>query len=155
MSEPRFVEATGPDVDTAIKNGLARLNASSKDVIVEVLEESSRGLFGIGGKPARVRLTLLAPVAPPPGAGAPASAPSHPPRAATPRPRASRRNRASAASRAGPRPERGEHPDPGRSVFGAFRPGRQSERGRAADRSLSDATLDKRPNCPPATRRRR
>ena len=66
MSEsPRFVEATGPDVETAIKNGLTRLNASSKDVIVEVIEESSRGLFGIGGRPAKVRLTLLAPMTPP------------------------------------------------------------------------------------------
>ena len=73
MSEPpRFVEATGPDVETAIKTGLSRLNASSKDVIVEVLEESSRGLFGIGGRPAKVRLTLLAPSTPP------ASAPSAP-----------------------------------------------------------------------------
>lgn len=65
MTEPRFVEATGPDVETAIKNGLTRLGADSKDVIVEVLEESSRGLFGIGGHPARVRLTLLAPPEPP------------------------------------------------------------------------------------------
>lgn len=65
MTEPRFVEATGPDVETAIKNGLARLGAESKDVIVEVLEESSRGIFGLGGKPARVRLTLLKPIAPP------------------------------------------------------------------------------------------
>lgn len=83
MSEsPRFVEATGPDVETAIRNGLSRLNASSKDVIVEVIEESSRGLFGIGGRPAKVRLTLLAPVTPPP-----APAPSAPPAAeARPRP---------------------------------------------------------------------
>jgi spoIIIJ-associated protein len=76
MSEsPRFVEATGPDVETAIKNGLQRLNANSKDVIVEVIEESSRGLFGIGGRPAKVRLTLLAPSTPPaPTSSAPAQA---------------------------------------------------------------------------------
>jgi spoIIIJ-associated protein len=80
MSEPRFVEATGQDVETAIKNGLARLGASSKDVIVEVLEESSRGIFGLGGKPAKVRLTLLAPVTPPP--------PPPPPQEAAPPPAA-------------------------------------------------------------------
>lgn len=74
MSEPRFVEATGPDVETAIKNGLARLGAESKDVIVEVLEDSSRGLFGIGGRPARVRLTLLKP----PSAPAESKQPSKP-----------------------------------------------------------------------------
>jgi spoIIIJ-associated protein len=72
MTEPRFVEATGPDVESAIKTGLARLGASSKDVIVEVIEESSRGLFGIGGRPAKVRLTLLAPPAPPPAKEKPA-----------------------------------------------------------------------------------
>jgi len=66
MIEPRFVEATGADVETAIKNGLAKLGVDSKNVIVEVLEESSRGLFGIGGHPAKVRLTLLAPATPPP-----------------------------------------------------------------------------------------
>jgi len=66
MIEPRFVEATGPDVETAIKNGLAKLGVDSKNVIVEVLEESSRGLFGIGGHPAKVRLTLLEPATPPP-----------------------------------------------------------------------------------------
>ncbi len=61
MSEPRFVEAVGPDVDTAIQNGLKKLDADMKDVIVEVLEESTKGFFGIGGRQAKVRLTLLAP----------------------------------------------------------------------------------------------
>ncbi len=79
MNEPRFVEATGQDVESAIKSGLARLGVDSKNVIVEVLEESSRGLFGIGGKPARVRLTLLAPPMPTP-AEAPAPAQESPPK---------------------------------------------------------------------------
>jgi spoIIIJ-associated protein len=155
MSEPRFVEATGPDVDTAIKNGLARLNASSKDVIVEVLEESSRGLFGIGGKPARVRLTLLAPVAPPPAPAAPAERGKPPaPRRDSQAAREPKESRERREPR-GPRPERGEHPDRGgqadrggQSDRGRSDRGGQSERGRAADRSLSDATLDEAPELP-------
>ncbi len=74
MSEARFVEATGPDVETAIQNGLAVLGVNSKDVIVEVLEEASRGLFGIGGHQARVRLTVLAPTQ---AAAASVPAPDH------------------------------------------------------------------------------
>lgn len=85
MNEPRFVEATGQDVESAIQSGLARLGVDSKDVIVEVLEESSRGLFGIGGKPAKVRLTLLAPPSPP--AEAPARKPSPRPKGRTRKPR--------------------------------------------------------------------
>lgn len=84
MSEPRYVEATGPDVETAIKNGLNRLGVSSKDVIVEVIEEANRGLFGIGGRPARVRLTLLRPPEPPKAKPKPAT----PPPARKPQPEA-------------------------------------------------------------------
>ncbi len=85
--EPRYVEATGPDVETAIKNGLTRLGVSSKDVIVEVIEEANRGLFGIGGRPARVRLTLLAPPArPEPPRPAPQAKPA--PQPQPPRPAA-------------------------------------------------------------------
>lgn len=146
MSEPRFVEATGPDVDTAIKNGLARLNASSKDVIVEVLEESSRGLFGIGGKPARVRLTLLAPVAPPPAPAERAKPPA--PRRDSQAAREPKEPREHRESR-GPRPERGERPDRGgQSDRGRSDRGGQSERGHAADRSLSEANLEEAPELP-------
>ncbi len=62
MSETRTVEATGADIEQAIEAGLVQLDVSRESVIVEVLEEPSRGLLGIGAKQARVRLkTAVAP----------------------------------------------------------------------------------------------
>lgn len=65
MEQKQFVEVTGEDVEAAIANGLAQLGVGPGDVIVEVLEEPSRGVFGIGAKQARVRLKLLRPPEPP------------------------------------------------------------------------------------------
>ncbi len=59
MSADRFIETTGDSVQDAIAKGLDELGAGPNDVIVEVLEEPSRGMFGIGARPARVRLQLL------------------------------------------------------------------------------------------------
>lgn len=53
------MEFTGSTVDEAIANGLEALNVGPNDVLVEVLEEPSRGVFGIGARPARVHLKLL------------------------------------------------------------------------------------------------
>ncbi len=62
----REIEATGPDVEAAIEVGLTKLGVSRSDVIIEVVDEGSRGLLGIGSRNAVVRLTsLAAPPAPP------------------------------------------------------------------------------------------
>lgn len=66
------IEVTGETVEEAIESGLKQLGVASDDVMVTVLDEPSRGLFGIGAKPARVRLVVFRPSSPP----APASAPS-------------------------------------------------------------------------------
>ncbi len=68
MSETRSVETTAPDIESAIEQGLQQLGVARESVIVEILEEPSRGLLGIGARQARVRLTTAAPprpVAPP------------------------------------------------------------------------------------------
>lgn len=70
MSADRYIETTGDSVEEAIASGLAELGVGPTDVIVEVLEEPSRGMFGLGARPARVRLQLLNRPAPP--AAAPA-----------------------------------------------------------------------------------
>lgn len=93
MSETRTVEATGADIEQAIEAGLVQLDVSRESVIVEVLEEPSRGLLGIGAKQARVRLTTA--VAP--RSAQPTYAPPVP-RPATPPP----------PPRSEPRPERSE-----------------------------------------------
>ena len=52
------IEASGADVDAAIAAGLARLGVERDAVEIEVLDEGSRGLFGLGGREARVRLAV-------------------------------------------------------------------------------------------------
>src|SRR5664279_989149 len=69
MNPNKFVETTGDSVEEAIAKGLAELGVGPSQVIVEVLEEPSRGVFGLGSRQAKVRLQLLTvakPPAPPP-----------------------------------------------------------------------------------------
>ncbi|RMD49041.1 MAG: protein jag [Candidatus Thermofonsia bacterium] len=82
------IEARGATVEDAINAGLTKLSLSRADVIVEILDEGSKGLLGIGARDAVVQLTPLvsqpAPPAPtvpkpqPKAAPAPASAPAAP-----------------------------------------------------------------------------
>ena len=52
-------EATGKSVEEAISEGLSHLGLGIADVEVEILDEGSKGLFGLfGSKMARVRLTV-------------------------------------------------------------------------------------------------
>lgn len=60
MNERTTLEKIAPSVDEAITAGLAELGLSKDAVNVEVLDEGSRGLLGIGSRQARVRLTLKA-----------------------------------------------------------------------------------------------
>src|SRR5687768_13592471 len=53
------IEKTGETVEAAIQAGLAELGVGASDVMVEVLEEASRGIMGVGARPARVRLVLM------------------------------------------------------------------------------------------------
>jgi spoIIIJ-associated protein len=66
MSETRSVETSAADIETAIELGLDQLGVSRESVIVEILEEPSRGLLGIGARQARIRLTTAAPSRPAP-----------------------------------------------------------------------------------------
>lgn len=52
------LEFTGETTDEAVATGLEELGLSTSDVIVEILEEPSRGVFGIGARKARVRLRI-------------------------------------------------------------------------------------------------
>lgn len=53
------IETTGRTVEEALENALRELGVSQHDVIVEVIEEPSRGFLGIiGGRDARIRVTL-------------------------------------------------------------------------------------------------
>lgn len=77
MSSERSIETTGDSVEEAISKGLAELGGvSPTDVIVEVLEEPSRGMFGLGARPARVRLQMFRTQSASPGVSVSASAPT-------------------------------------------------------------------------------
>lgn len=81
MSETRSVETSAVDIEEAIELGLTELGVSRESVIVEILEEPSRGLLGLGARQARVRLTTAAPARP-----APAFEPEPDPEPAAPPP---------------------------------------------------------------------
>jgi spoIIIJ-associated protein len=52
------IEVAGKDADAAIAAGLARLDLPREAVEVEVLDEGRQGMFGLGARAARVRLTV-------------------------------------------------------------------------------------------------
>ncbi len=62
QGEPKSIEAKGKNVEEAIENGLIDLEVERREVDVEVLSEGRAGLFGIGGEPAKVRLTVVSTV---------------------------------------------------------------------------------------------
>ena len=51
-------EVIAPTVDEAIQNGLIELGLPVEAVDIEILDEGSRGIFGLGTRLARVRLTV-------------------------------------------------------------------------------------------------
>lgn len=66
MSKKREVEVRGADVEKAIETGLQKLGVGRSEVIIDVIDEGSRGLLGIGSRDAVVRLVSLATPAPEP-----------------------------------------------------------------------------------------
>lgn len=60
MNERTTLEKIAPSVEEAIADGLAELGLPAEMVDVEVLDSGSRGLLGIGGRQARVRLSIKA-----------------------------------------------------------------------------------------------
>jgi spoIIIJ-associated protein len=67
MAESRAsLEVIAPSVDEAVARGAAELGVPAAKLLVEVLDEGSAGVLGMGGRQARVRLTVLGPASPPP-----------------------------------------------------------------------------------------
>lgn len=56
----KVVTKTSKTVEDAVKEALIELDANEEDVEIEILEEASKGLFGlIGTKEAKVKVTLI------------------------------------------------------------------------------------------------
>ncbi|MCW5877627.1 MAG: protein jag [Anaerolineales bacterium] len=58
MEHRANLEIIAPSKEEAIRKGLQELGLSEEQVHIEVLDEGSGGLFGLGGRQARVRLTV-------------------------------------------------------------------------------------------------
>lgn len=65
MSNKREIEVRGADVEKAVETGLQKLGVNRSEVIVDVIDEGSRGLLGIGSREAVVRLVTLVSDEPP------------------------------------------------------------------------------------------
>jgi spoIIIJ-associated protein len=61
MTERTTLEIIAPTVEQALAQGLAQLGLPATAVSVEVLDSGGTGLFGLGGRQVRVRLTVNAP----------------------------------------------------------------------------------------------
>jgi spoIIIJ-associated protein len=57
-AERTTLEMIAPTIEEAVEQGLMQLNLKAEAVEVEVLDSGSRGLFGIGSRQARVRLSV-------------------------------------------------------------------------------------------------
>ena len=57
-SEKTTLEVIAATVEEATAKGLAQLGLPASAVDIEVLDPGSRGLFGLGGRQARIRLVL-------------------------------------------------------------------------------------------------
>lgn len=59
MYNKQFIESSGKTIEEAISLGLEKLDLSISDVDVEIIDEGSKGLFGLfGSKLAKVKLTV-------------------------------------------------------------------------------------------------
>jgi spoIIIJ-associated protein len=58
MNERTTLEIIAPTVEEALAQGLAQLGLPADAVSVEVLDAGTKGLFGLGGRQVRVRLTV-------------------------------------------------------------------------------------------------
>ena len=67
----KYIEMTGRTEEAAIEAALQKLGMDRDDVSVEVLERPRSGFLGIGGTPAKVKVTYQVPDAPAPAPAAP------------------------------------------------------------------------------------
>ena len=58
MNEKPTLEIIAPTVEEALAQGLAQLGLPAEAVSMEVLDAGTKGLFGLGGRQVRVRLTI-------------------------------------------------------------------------------------------------
>ena len=56
---PKSIEVEGQTVEEAIKKATELFNVAREDIVVKVVSEEKKGLFGMeGAKPAKIKATL-------------------------------------------------------------------------------------------------
>lgn len=114
-----YAETEGNSIDDAIERALQLLGVSRDKVDIEIISNSTRGLFGFGGRRAKVRATLRRPLAlgaeepssrPAPAAAATSRPPAPPAPNAAPAPAPPRSTAAPTQQSAEPRPRRSPTP---------------------------------------------
>ena len=59
LGAPKSIEVEGNTVEEAIKKALELFNVSREDILIKVVSEEKKGLFGMeGAKPAKIKVTL-------------------------------------------------------------------------------------------------
>ena len=59
VKNTKSIEVEGPTVKEAIKKAVKLLNVSRESVVIKVVCEEKKGLFGMeGAKPAKIKVTL-------------------------------------------------------------------------------------------------
>ncbi len=58
MTEKTTLEVIAPTIEEALDNGLQQLGLSEDAVEMEILDHGNKGLFGLGTRQARIRLTV-------------------------------------------------------------------------------------------------
>lgn len=106
MTERTTLEIIAPTVEEALAQGLAQLGLPATAVSVEVLDSGGKGLFGLGSRQVRVRLTVNPP-------GGPPVVEQKPVKAAKSQPKGDRkRSEAPPAARRKPEPRKSERRAP-------------------------------------------
>lgn len=72
----KWIEATGKTEDAAIAAALAQLGLERDEVSVEILDRAKSGFLGLGGTPARIKMSYEAPDEPVPAPAPPAEKPA-------------------------------------------------------------------------------
>lgn len=137
------LEIIAPSVEEAIEKGLGELGVPEDAVDVEVLDPGSKGLFGLGSRHARVRLTLKPPEQPEREGGRPSQqAPKAPPQAVPRKPPArpgpTQEERVPSAA-VPPQAEPGEDTISGSGVKPELKPSRETVETAEEDRTLQIA----------------
>jgi spoIIIJ-associated protein len=132
-----MIEKTAETIEAAVEAGLRELGVSSAEVMIEVLEEPSRGVMGIGAKPARVRIIFMG--SRPQATPMPVPSSSQQEEAKTPKPQA-QQTKAKAKDNSEQRGnrERGERGGRGRGRGGRGRERNERGGGRAARDNRDD-----------------